>query len=232
MKERIIPFRFTTMERIIYIATIVIMFIIMTISINTCQSYKHEYNINISALSDSIHHYKTKSGQLVAQTKMYETDIKHLKYLNDSLYTTIKSLKNNNITSATQFSGTIVNEVHDTTWIITTDTVLFAQERFKFENQYRLLEGQINVDRDKINMQIERDEMQFDYTVALDKNNNVLITSTNPYVKYNSISGFTLPKQRKKRFGIGPYVGYGIDVTNGRPNPQIGIGLSYSLIEF
>lgn len=219
-------------EKLIYIATIVILLIALSLSINKCTSLNHEYNRNLITLHDSVHHYKTKSGQLVAQTKMYETDIKHLKYLNDSLYTTIKSLKNKNITQATQFSGTIVNEVHDTTWILTTDTVLFAQERFKFENQYRLLEGQINVDRDKINMQIERDEMQFDYTVALDKNNNVLITSTNPYVKYNSISGFTLPKQRKKRFGIGPNFSYGYDPVNNKPAFFVGVGIQYNIIKF
>ena len=232
MKERIIPFRFTTMERIIYIATIVIMFIIMTISINTCQSYKHEYNINISALSDSIHHYKTKSGQLVAQTKMYETDIKHLQYLNDSLYTTIKSLKNKNITQATQFSGTIVNELHDTTWILVPDTTQMTQTYFDFSNQYRQLSGNINVHRDKINLKFEKDIVNFNYTVALDKNNNIHITSTNPYVQYNQISGFTIPKSRKKRFGIGPNFSHGYDPVNNNPAFFIGVGIQYNLIQF
>ena len=218
--------------KIINIIMIVILLILLSFSVQKCNSYKHQYIDTIEMFNDSIHHYKMKSGQLVVQTKIYETDIKHLKYLNDSLYSQIKSLKNKNITQATQFSGTIVNERHDTTWVIKTDTVLFAQERFKFENQYRLLEGQINVDRDKINMQIERDEMQFDYTVALDKNNNVLITSTNPYVKYNSISGFTLPKQRKKRFGIGPNFSYGYDPINNKPAFFVGIGVQYNIIKF
>lgn len=219
-------------ERIIYIATIVILLIVLSLSVNKCTSLKHEYNINTSALLDSIHHYKTKSGQLVATTKIYETDIKHLKYLNDSLYNQIKSLKNKNITQATQFSGTIENPQHDTTFILVPDTSLFALERFKFENQYRLLEGTIRADQNEINMHIEKDLVNFDYTVALDKNNNVLITSNNPYIKYNSISGFTLPKPRKKRFGIGPNFSYGYDPVNNKPAFFIGVGIQYNLIQF
>lgn len=219
-------------ERLIYIAAIVILLIALSLSVNKCTSIKHEYNINNSALLDSVHHYKTKSGQLVAQTKIHETDIKNLKYLNDSLYSTLKSLKNKNITQATQFSGTIENPQHDTTFILVPDTSLFALERFKFANQYRLLEGTIRADQNEINMHIEKDIVHFNYTVALDKNNNVLITSDNPYIKYNSISGFTLPKPRKKRFSIGPYVGAGIDVRTGKIDPQVGIGLSYGLIQF
>lgn len=219
-------------ERIAYIATIVILFIAMAISINKCTSYRNEYYGNLIALSDSIHYYKTKSGQLVATTKLYETDIKHLKYLNDSLYNQIKSLKNKNITQATQFSGTIENPQHDTTFVLVPDTSFFALERFKFENQYRLLEGTIRADQNEINMKIEKDIVNFDYTVALDKNNNVLITSNNPYIKYNSISGFTLPKPRKKRFGIGPNFSYGYDPVNNKPAFFIGLGIQYNLIQF
>lgn len=219
-------------EKLTYIATIVILLIALSLSVNKCTSIKHEYNINTSALLDSVHHYKTKSGQLVAQTKIYETDIKNLKYLNDSLYSTLKSLKNKNITQATQFSGTIENPQHDTTFILVPDTSLFALERFKFANQYRLLEGTIRADQNEINMHIEKDIVHFNYTVALDKNNNVLITSDNPYIKYNSISGFTLPKPRKKRFGIGPNFSYGYDPVNNKPAFFIGMGIQYNMIQF
>jgi len=43
-----------------------------------------------------------------------------------------------------------------------------------------------------------------------------------------------LPTQKAKRFGLGPYVGFGLGV-NGKGiqvAPQIGVGLSYSLIRF
>ena len=219
-------------ERITYIATIVILFIIMAISINKCTAYRDVYNRNLIALSDSIHHYKTKSGQLVATTKLYETDIKHLKYLNDSLYDQIKSLKLKNITHATQFSGTIVNELHDTTWIYVPDTTQMTQTHFDFSNQYRQLSGNINVNRDKINLKFEKDIVNFNYTVALDKNNNIHITSTNPYVQYNQISGFTIPKQKQKRFGIGPNFSYGYDPVNNNPAFFIGVGVQYNLIQF
>lgn len=222
-------------ERLIYIATIVILIIALSLSVNKCTSINHEYNRNIATLHDSIHYYKSKQGQLVATTKLYETNIKNLKYLNDSLYNTIKSLKAKNITQATQFSGQIINETHDTVYIIknaATGIVEIAPVDFNFSNQYRLLEGRISANRDSLYLNIDKDIVNFDYTVALDKKNNIHITSTNPYVKYNSISGFTLPKQKQKRWSIGPTVGVGVDVTNGKISPQVGIGISYGIIKF
>ena len=57
------------------------------------------------------------------------------------------------------------------------------------------------------------------------------MTSDNPYVKFNSITGLIIPKQKKeKKFGIGPSVFGGY--TNKGFVYGIGIGLQYNLINF
>lgn len=219
-------------EKLIYIATIVIMFIIMAISINICQSYKHEYNSYIAVSNDTIRTYKDRCGRLVATKLAYETDIKDLKLLNSDLYDEISKLKSKPVT-ATHITTTITNELHDTCYIIkSSDMVQGITEHFDYSNQYRTLSGQISYHPDTLEMKIDSDKVYVDFTVAMDKNNKLHVVSNNPYVEYNEITGFTLPKPRKKRFGIGPYVGAGIDVRTGKIDPQVGIGLSYGLIQF
>lgn len=54
--------------------------------------------------------------------------------------------------------------------------------------------------------------------------------SINPHSKVKSMQGIQILKERPKRFGLGPYVGYGWNGERWAPN--IGIGLNYSLIKF
>lgn len=57
------------------------------------------------------------------------------------------------------------------------------------------------------------------------------MTSDNPYVKFNSITGLTIPKQKKeKKFGIGPSVFGGY--SNKGFVYGVGIGLQYNFINF
>ena len=79
-------------------------------------------------------------------------------------------------------------------------------------------------------MHIEKDRIQFKYALAV-KDNVVYMTSDNPYVKFNSITGLTIPKQKKeKKFGIGPSVFSGY--SNKGFVYGVGIGLQYNLISF
>lgn len=211
---------------------IVFLLILLSFSVRQCNNYKHEYSINLCAMHDTIHTYKDRYNRLVATTLAYEANIKDLKLLNNDLYNEISALKSKPVT-ATHITTTITHEVHDTTYIIkSSDMVQGITERFDYSNPYRTLAGTISYHPDTLEMKIDSDKVYVDFTVALDNKNNIHITSNNPYVKYNSISGFILPKQKKKRFSVGPYIGYGIDISNGKPNPQVGIGLSYGLIQF
>lgn len=222
-------------NKLINIILIVLLIMALSFSVSKCSSIKREYRDNIEILNDTIHYYKAKDGKQVATIHGYETNIKNLKYLNDSLYKEIKSLKikNNKVVTVTKFSGVITNELHDTMYIVKHDTINKGfKHSFNFDNEYRLLEGNVNYQHDSLGINILKDQIMFDYTVAMDKDNVIYIKSNNPYVKYNSISGFTIPKQRNKRFGIGPQIGVSYNIKDNSISPTIGIGLSYSLIKF
>lgn len=185
-------------------------------------------------MNDTIRYYKAKNGNLVATKLAFESDIKTLKLLNKDLYDEIENLKaKSDVTYATYFEGVIENEVHDTTYIVQHDTIAngFSHD-FAFNNEYRTLEGNVNYQNDTVGVKIVKDEMKFDYTVAMDKKNNIYITSTNPYVKYEQISGFQVPKPKRKRWTVGPAVGFGYDPIQNKPSLMLGVSLSYGLLQW
>ena len=65
----------------------------------------------------------------------------------------------------------------------------------------------------------------------MDKDAKIYMKSTNPYVKYNEISGFTVPKQKQKRWSLGPSVNFGYDPFQGKTSASVGISLNYGIIK-
>lgn len=221
-------------NKIINILIIILFIIGLSVSTQQCSHYKNEYKDNIEILNDTIHYYKAKNGKQIATIHGYETNIENLKYLNDSLYKAIKNIKpKTKVVTVTQFSGYIDNSTNDTTYIVKKDTIIKGfYKDFNFNNEYRLLEGNVRYNNDSLGVSITKDVVMFDYTVALDKKNRIYITSNNPYVKYNNISGFTIPKKRAKRWSVGPSIGYSYDIKKNTFSPVVGISLQYGLIQW
>lgn len=216
----------------IYILIITLLLIIGTCAINKCSSYKNEYNRSLICLNDTIHTYKDRCNRLVATTLAYEANLKDLKLLNNDLYNEISALKSKPVT-ATHITTTITNEIHDTCYIIKpSDIVQGITEHFDYSNPYRTLAGQISYHPDTLELKIDSDKVYVDLTVAMDKKNQIHVVSNNPYIQYNEITGFTVPKTKQKRWGIGPFVGASVDVTSGKFSPAVGVGISYGLIRF
>lgn len=216
----------------IEVFSVVAFFVFMTLSINKCTYYKNVNDKNIIALTDSINYYKGKYGNEVAKKTMIETDCKNLQNINDSLYRMIQSMQVKKPDIVIGGSTLIDNGKHDTVYIptVTEITSKNIYRKFDFSNQYRELTGNVSYTNDTLGLYIEKDIMQFKYALAI-KDNVVYMTSDNPYVKFNSITGLTIPKQKKeKKFGIGPSVfgGYG----NKGFVYGIGIGLQYNLMNF
>ena len=92
-----------------------------------------------------------------------------------------------------------------------------------------LLSGDVYIADGNLGLNIDKDIIKFDYTAAF-KNGQLYITSDNPYVQYNNITGIQVPKQRKKRWNLGIYGGFGVhyDISSKRfgYGPQIGAGIS------
>lgn len=217
---------------LIEVFSVVAFFVFITLSINKCTYYKNVNDKNIIALTDSVKYYKGKYGNEVAKKTMIETDCKNLQIINDSLYRMIQSMQVKKPDMVIGGSTSIDNGKHDTVWvpIATEITSKNIYRKFDFSNQYRELTGNVSYTNDTLGLYIEKDIMQFKYALAV-KDNVVYMTSDNPYVKFNSITGLTIPKQKKeKKFGIGPSVFGGY--SNKGFVYGIGIGLQYNLISF
>ena len=216
----------------IEVFSVVAFFVFITLSINKCTYYKNVNDKNIIALTDSVNYYKGKYGNEVAKKTMIETDCKNLQIINDSLYRMIQSMQVKKPDIVIGGSTSIDNGKHDTVYIptVTEITSKNIYRKFDFSNQYRELTGNVSYTNDTLGLYIEKDRMQFKYALAV-KDNVVYMTSDNPYVKFNSITGLTIPKQKKeKKFGIGPslFGGY----SNKGFVYGIGIGLQYNFINF
>lgn len=217
---------------LIEVFSVVAFFVFITLSINKCTYYKNVNDKNIIALTDSVKYYKGKYGNEVAKKTMIETDCKNLQNINDSLYRMIQSMQVKKPDIVIGGSSSIDNGKHDTVWVptVTEITSKNIYRKFDFSNQYRELTGNVNYTNDTLGLHIEKDIMQFKYALAV-KDNVVYMTSDNPYVKFNSITGLTIPKQKKeKKFGIGPSVFGGY--SNKGFVYGIGIGLQYNLMNF
>ena len=217
---------------LIEVFSVVAFFVFITLSINKCTYYKNINDKNIIALTDSVKYYKGKYGNEVAKKTMIETDYKNLQIINDSLYRMIQSMQVKKPDIVIGGSTSIDNGKHDTVWVptVTEITSKNIYRKFDFSNQYRELTGNVSYTNDTLGLYIEKDRMQFKYALAV-KDNVVYMTSDNPYVKFNSITGLTIPKQKKeKKFGIGPslFGGY----SNKGFVYGIGIGLQYNFIKF
>lgn len=217
---------------LIEVFSVVAFFVFITLSINKCTYYKNINDKNIIALTDSVKYYKGKYGNEVAKKTMIEIDCKNLQNINDSLYRMIQSMQVKKPDMVIGGSSSIDNGRHDTVWVptVTEITSKNIYRKFDFSNQYRELTGNVSYTNDTLGLYIEKDIMQFKYALAV-KDNVVYMTSDNPYVKFNSITGLTIPKQKKeKKFGIGPSVFGGY--SNRGFVYGIGIGLQYNLISF
>ena len=217
---------------LIEVFSVVAFFVFITWSINKCTYYKNVNDKNIIALTDSVNYYKGKYGNEVAKKTMIETDCKNLQIINDSLYRMIQSMQVKKPDIVIGGSTSIDNGKHDTVWVptVTEITSKNIYRKFDFSNQYRELTGNVSYTNDTLGLHIEKDIMQFKYALAV-KDNVVYMTSDNPYVKFNSITGLKIPKQKKeKKFGIGPSVFGGY--SNKGFVYGIGIGLQYNFINF
>lgn len=223
-----------TVRDIIYVVVILLLIGVSSTAINRCSDNEAAYRNNIEALTDSIRYYKAKDGNLVAIKTAFTAQAEELKLLDKELYDKIKSLdvKPKTITNTVYLKGETEFLPQDTAFIVKHDTISrgFYRE-FNFNNDWRVLEGNVRYKNDSVGVNVTKDVVKFDYTVAMDKNNQIYIKSSNPYVKYEQISGFQVPKERQKQWGVGPQVGVGV-TSDGKFRPYLGVGIQWSPIRF
>lgn len=219
---------------IIYIVVILTLFIALLSSVRTCTNNDNRHKANLIALNDTISIFKAKNNNLVAAISGFECDMSELRLLNKKLYDEIDNLKlKNSATTGIHFGGNIDYGQSDTIYIISHDTISNGFiHKFDFSNNWRSLYGDVTFKNDSLSVNLLKDIVKFEYTVAMDKDNRIYITSENPYIEYNEIQGFTVPRKKEKHFSVGPHIGIGYDPFKNKPVYYIGIGLQYNLIKF
>lgn len=229
MKQLILTFLSNYKYKLIVGFILIASLLLNVFAFKSCSNYRDLNNNNLIALSDSIHYYKTKTGELVANKRLLEGDLKTLKIVNDSLYTVVrKDMNVKNPSSVVYVETSIINQPKDTVW--STDTVLEnvnITKDFAFNNEYRSLEGNVFVADSTLGLHITKDQTNVDYILAIE-DNTVKIKSSNPYVKFNEIQGITIPKPKHKTWGfsVGPAVFGGTDI-NGKFTYGAGVSIVY-----
>lgn len=225
MKELILKFKYKIVIGLLLIASLVI----NVFAIKSCSKQQDLNNNNIIALTDSIHYYKSKTGELVASKRLLEGDLSTLKLANDSLYRTIKDMKVKDPSSVVYIKSVVDNAPKDTVW--STDTVINnfnIKKEFAFNNEYRSLEGNVFATDSTLGLNILKDQTYVDYVLAIE-DNTVKVKSSNPYVSFNEIQGITIPKPKHKNWGftVGPAVYGGVNPFTGKLNYGVGISLTW-----
>ena len=222
---------------IIYIALIIVMVCWAITSMRSCTNQLQENDRlehNIEALSIEAEQYKGKNGELIEKQQILLGDMNTLKAVNDDLYKRLKSMEVKNAEQALRIEGLINNPKRDTVWQINNDTVYIDKKvnitkPFDFSDKYRVLQGNVFISDGSLGLNIDKDIIKFDYTAAF-KDGQLYITSDNPYVQYNNITGIQVPKQKKKRWTVGIYGGFGVHYNVPTKSfgygPQIGAGVS------
>ncbi len=197
------------------------------------RNWKKINDNNITALTDSIKYYQGKNGELVAEKTLLLGDMNTLELANKELADKIEDMKLHKPQQVVYIETEIINEIHDTTWMIQEIDTLIKKD-FDFSNQWRVLNGFVQLEQKNLSLSIAEDKVLVNYVLAI-KDNKVYLTSDNPYVQYNEIQGITLPKTRKNfSIGVGPTISYGYDFQHKNFGPFVGIslGLYYNLIQF
>lgn len=216
-----------TKKDIVYVVTMLVMAFCLCFTVSKCSTYKNLNTDNIEAFTDSISYYKDQNGELVASKLLVQGEYEKLKLVNEELYNKIEAMK---------LKKDPENVVHVETVIehTKTDTVLVVKNdsaSFNFSNEYRTLTGRLYMGTDSINMVLDKDEVYLDYTLVT-KDNRVYVSSTNPYVKFKHIDGIMIPREKEKKWVIGPSISTGYDFALKEFNVYLGVSLTYNLISF
>ena len=208
----------------------IVVLILSIVCVRQCSNnadIKKKMQHNIEALTDSVKHYRTISGDIATEKAILIGDIDLLKHTNDSLYHKVKELGIKKPDQVVYITNEIIREKRDTAWKVRTPEM---SKTFDFSDKWRDLVGNVTLKDSILGLSINKDIVRMDYTIGI-KDGRVYISSSNPYVKFNEIQGITIPKTKQKHWHIGPTIGTGIG-TDGVIRPNIGLSLTYSIISF
>jgi hypothetical protein len=194
-----------------------LLFALIIIGISTCNKYKHNYDEQsalISAMQDTVKHFKNKDGEQVAQITLLEGSKENLLNVIGKTDKRLAKLLREGASSGTSFQQITK---FDTVTTIKVDTVQ-GKLSFSDTTKNQWLNLTVTLKDDSLKKEIElRDSL----TVAFKKikqgflkpkKSVVEVTSANPYVKVTGLRSFDIPQKKsnlKFWFGVGIGAGAG-----------------------
>ena len=215
---------------LIYVAIIIVLLFVLSISVKSCQENKQLYNNNVTALIDSVSYYKAKNGELVASKSLLEGDMSLLEKTNSELANELNSMKVKNPEQVVKIVTEYIKTPSDTVWVIDSTNVNITKQ-FNFTDDYRSLVGDVYLKNNMLGLNISKDEVYANYTLAI-KDNKAYITTNNPYIKISDIQGITIPTPKTKHFYLGPSINFGYDPIQNKPTFNVGVSIGYGLFSW
>lgn len=246
-----------TKERLIYIITLIILILLSIGLFKWGSNNKRGRDIseyNLIAIHDTLSVYKTKNGETEGSISVLIAENGSLKTLNKSLNSELSDIKgkvselNRIIIELGKRPDTVIVETevekykdgsYGLSWDYDTVYNEFNSKKLKGVSKFKIQDSAII----SLGTYITDDKIRFKLVTGLKENNgNIEIFAKSDYPGFDIISlegamidpetnpVFTKYK-KKKRFGIGPYIGVGISQEM-KPSIQIGVGLSFNPIRF
>jgi hypothetical protein len=204
-------------------------------------------NATISALNAEL----TRTVVTLNNTKLYvtsvEQEIKTLREAKQAGELTNKELRTLNLSLVNEntrlkievdtlfqevFFGGQVIEIHDT--INVTSNAIKLPFMFDKSDKWMALKGNFD-ENGKLALSLKL-TAGVDIWTGIDKQSKLpiaKIVTDCPYINTLSINSVKLDTQKPKKFGVGMFLGYGINISGTvKASPLIGVGISYNFIRF
>ena len=186
-------------------------------------------------MNDTISYYETKNGDIIASKLAIEGSNKSLELLISSLNDSTKQLK----TLVSKFKRVASASQTKTITVIDSIKVPYSIDGVVFDKTFRLKEPYYTINGRSTNNGLFIDDLSIPNTQSivvgkrkkgfLKTEYRIEVQNSNPFINTTAVDSYTL-KERKKRIGLGIYLGYGLNNTG--LTPQLGVGLSYDVIRF
>lgn len=187
----------------------------------------------IAAKNYDVEYWKDEAGNYKARTKAAEIEARHIEEYYGQKFDSVEymlklaGIKIKQLQSITHVK-TVTERTIDTVKLVEKDSLTYS---FSFQDKWLAISGEVNRSHISFDQILGRDSLSIISYYKREKwykpkTLYVEATSHNPYTKFTGVQQFKIKEEKPKRFGIGPYVGYGFSGT------QIGIGVQYSVIRF
>lgn len=202
---------------------------------------------NIAALQDSVRDYRTKTGELGQEKLALQVTVEDLKIANEELSEELEKEKGN-VKTITKVE-TVVER--DTVFVDSSRISQVGLNSYKIDWTHyedgkgwsRRVSGYstfyFNFNNDTPygpETVITTDFLNTSIVTGIverDGKKTIFVRSAYPYMTFTKINGAVIDDElysSPKRWGIGPSLGYALDVYSFRPFPYIGIGVNYNII--